>query len=335
MAPIDQLLDTTHRPLKLHDLSPAPDDLLADVVTGLSRPRKELPCKLLYDERGSALFDAICDLREYYPTRTELSILRRHGGEMAQTLGGDCLLVEYGSGSGIKTRILLDRLAGRDPAPAGYVPIDISRAHLLRSARALAVAYPGLEVLPVCADYTAADLSLPVAAKTPARTVVFFPGSTIGNFHPPTARQFLRGLRRSFGAGTGLLIGVDLKKDPAVLHAAYNDADGVTAAFNLNVLARINRELAADFDLSRFAHYAFYNVRLGRVEMHLVSLAPQAAHVGGHAFRFEAGESIFTESSYKYTPDEFARLAADAGFRLEHVWTDERRLFSVQYLVAL
>ena len=336
MPPIAQLIDTptltpTRAAVIVRDLAPAADNVRAEVLNGLRKRRKELPCKLLYDARGSELFDEICRLPEYYPTRTEIGILRRHGHAIADALGPRCLLVEYGSGSGVKTRILLDRL----DRPAGYVPIDISRSALVASAEALVQRYPDLDMMPVCADYTS-EIALPAKAsgRRAARAAVFFPGSTIGNFHPADAHRFLRRLRRAFGPGSGLLIGVDLRKDPRVLHAAYNDSAGVTAAFNLNLLTRINRELAADFDPSRFAHYAFYNARVGRIEMHLVSLREQAVTVAGERCTFACGESIFTESSYKYSLSGFATLADAAGYDVGSVWKDPSSLFSVQHLVA-
>jgi dimethylhistidine N-methyltransferase len=303
------------------------DAVLREVLAGLARPQKQLPCKYFYDERGSHLFDEICELEEYYLTRCELAILRRHAGQMAGRIGTGCALIEYGSGSSLKTRLLLDRL----DRPAAYVPVDISGEHLLHSARQLARAYPGLEVVPVCADFTR-PFALPKLRQPPRRRVVYFSGSTIGNFGPAEATALLAGIARLCGPGGGLLIGVDLKKDRAVLEPAYDDSRGVTAAFNLNLLARINRELGADFDLIRFRHRAFYNEGAGRIEMHLVSLATQTVHVGGTAFELAEGETICTEYSYKYGLDEFRELAARAGLGLEQVWTDEKGLFSVQYL---
>lgn len=314
---------------ELVDRAPGLARFRDEVWAGLAAPRKTLPCKYFYDARGSALFEAICELPEYYPTRTELEILERHAAAMAARLGGRCLLVEYGSGSSRKTRLLLDQL--RDPA--GYVPIDISRAALADSARALRAAYPGLEVLPVCADYTT-ELDLPQPRKPAARRGVYFPGSTIGNFTPPQAQRFLAHMARIAGPGGGLLIGVDLRKDRATLERAYDDAAGVTAAFNLNLLARINRELGGGFALDRFEHRALYDERAGRVEMHLVSTAAQTVHVGGRAFRFERGETIHTENSYKYDLPGFAALATGAGLAIREVWTDPARRFSVQYLAG-
>ena len=300
-----------------------------DVLAGLGGARKTLPCKYLYDERGSSLFERICELDEYYPTRTELAILAAHAGDMADRLGARCLLVEYGSGSGRKTRLLLDRLR----EPAGYVPIDISSEALAASAQAIAAAYPELEVLPVCADYTE-PLELPGPGRPAARRGVFFPGSTIGNFTPLEARRFLGRMARVAGPGGGMLIGVDLRKDRAVLEPAYDDALGVTAAFNKNLLERINRELGADFELERFRHLARWNPAAGRVEMHLVSEVEQRVRVAGAEFRFAAGESIHTENSYKYALDQFAALAGQAGLAVRRVWTDRDALFSVQYLTG-
>jgi dimethylhistidine N-methyltransferase len=307
---------------------PARDPVfLADVLAGLRSPRKTLPCKYFYDERGSALFERICDLEEYYPTRTELAILRAHGGEMADALGPACLLVEYGSGSSAKTRLLLDRLA----RPAGYVPVDISREHLLRTAERLRADYPRLPVLPVAADFTAA-FALPRTQRPARRRVVYFPGSTIGNFGPREAVALLRGVASLCGHGGGLLIGIDLRKQREVLERAYDDALGVTAAFNLNLLARINRELGADFDLARFAHRALWRDAASRIEMHLVSREEQRVRLAGETFQFRAGETICTEHSHKYTVEGFGALAARGGLAQRRVWTDAAQRFSVQYL---
>lgn len=310
-----------------HSVPPG-DDFRAQVAWGLSQTRKRLPCKFFYDQQGSQLFDQICDLPEYYLTRTELEILRTHAAEMASALGPRCRVVEYGSGSSLKTRLLLDQLN----EPVSYVPLDISREHLHQAAGRLAVCYPSLKILPVCADYTR-PFEIPDGDGA-ARTAIYFPGSTIGNFEPHEARDFLREAALRCGAGGGLLIGVDLKKDPALLHAAYNDAQQVTAQFNLNLLARINRELDGNFPLDRFAHYAFYNPRLGRIEMHLVSQAAQTIRAAGQQFPFDDGETIFTESSFKYTLEQFESLALASGWTVRQVWTDDRRLFSVQYLTV-
>jgi dimethylhistidine N-methyltransferase len=255
--------------------------------------------------------------------------MEQHAPEMAGLLGSRCLLIEYGSGSSTKTRLLLDHLCD----PAGYVPVDVSGEHLHRSAQALAAAYPALEVHPLCADFTR-PLRLPVIRRPAARRVVFFPGSTIGNFTPAEAVTLLRRTARLTGRGGALLLGADLRKDPRVLEAAYNDSRGVTAAFNRNLLARINRELGADFVLAQFAHRAFYNATRGRIEMHLVSRCEQRVRVGAAEFSFRAGESIHTENSYKYDLRDVRDLAAAGGFASARVWTDEQQYFSVHYLAA-
>lgn len=313
----------------LHDCAPALDKFEAEVLTGLQSFEKTLPCKYFYDAHGSHLFDLICDLPEYYPTRTEAAIMRENAAEMASLLGRNSLLIEYGSGSSVKTRILLDRL----PELAGYVPMDISRDHLRRTAAQLAQAYPHLDILPLCADYTS-GFTLPPSRRPVGSRVVYFPGSTIGNFHPGEAHTFLGQIAEVCGPGGGLLIGVDLKKDAATLNAAYNDKEGVTAAFNLNLLTRINAELGADFDLESFAHRAYYNALAGRIEMHLMSLAPQTVTLAGHAIRFEEEETILTECSYKYSAADFAALAAAAGMTVRTVWTDAAQKFSVQFLTT-
>ncbi|MBD3161674.1 MAG: L-histidine N(alpha)-methyltransferase [Candidatus Eisenbacteria bacterium] len=315
--------------LKPLDFEPRTAQFREEVLAGLRSRPKTLPCKYLYDEAGSRLFDRICELDEYYPTRTEMAILRERIGEIAAVLGPDDVLIEYGSGSSTKIRILLDAL----DRLAAYIPIDISCDHLQRSAEDLAASYPDLPVLPVCADYTG-TFALPPVRADAARKIVFFPGSTIGNFEPEEAVGFLRGIAAVVDRGGGLLIGVDLKKDRAVLEAAYNDAEGVTAAFNLNLLHRINRELEADFDPDRFRHEAIYSEEHGRIEMHLVSTVAQTVTIDGIEIRFEAGETVHTESSYKYAPEEFAALAGEAGFAVERFWTDAKRLFSIQYLVV-
>ncbi|UCE84863.1 MAG: L-histidine N(alpha)-methyltransferase, partial [Deltaproteobacteria bacterium] len=260
-------------------------------------------------------------------TRTELAIMRESAGEMADRIGPGCLLIEFGSGSSTKTRLLLDEL--RDPA--AYVPIDISKEHLMRSAADLSAAYPALEVIPVCADYTA-DYDLPKPRRATERRVVYFPGSTIGNFHRARAIEFLEHVREVCGANGGVLIGVDLKKDRETLERAYNDAKGITADFNLNLLERINRELRSDFDLRLFRHRAVYHEGAGRIEMYLVSLADQTVELDGEPISFEKGEGIRTECSYKYDLEEFRDLVWEAGFRVDDVWTDPEARFSVQYL---
>jgi dimethylhistidine N-methyltransferase len=314
---------------ELQDFEPTREQFLDDVIRGLSADRKSLPCKYLYDERGSQLFDSICELDEYYPTRTEMQIMHQYGAEMADLLGPGCLLIEYGSGSSTKTPILLDQVT----EPAGYVPVEISREHLLQSVDRLQKAYPDLPIQPVCADYTQ-PFDLPEVQQPVNRRVVYFPGSTIGNFHPYEAKDFLEQIAQVVGPGGGLLLGVDIRKTHDILEAAYNDGAGVTAAFNLNLLERINRELGADFDLDAFEHRAIYNEAQSRIEMLLFSQCEQTVHIDDHSFTFGAGESILTECSYKYGFDDFADLAAAAGFQVEQVWADEVPLFTVRYLTV-
>ena len=312
-----------------YDFKPGLDSFLAEVLMGLRKPQKELPTKYLYDERGSQLFERICELNEYYITRTEASIMQAHIKEMIELIGPRVLVIEHGCGNCEKVRFLMDHLHD----PVAFIPVDISQAQLLRVARELDSVYPQLQVLPVCADYTG-SFELPVPEQQSKRTVVYFPGSTISNFDPIPAKRFLEHIAGLCGSGGALLIGVDLKKDPAVLHNAYNDSEGLTAAFNRNLLERINRELGCDFHLDGFEHYAFYNPRESRVEMHLVSNRDQLVHLDGKTISFAQGESIWTENSYKYNLDEFEQMAVAAGFRVERVWLDERQWFSVQYLTT-
>jgi dimethylhistidine N-methyltransferase len=297
------------------------------VIAGLSLPRKALPPKYFYDAKGSRLFAAICRLREYYPTRSELALTRANLGAIARFAGRGSVLIEYGSGESLKSRLLIGALR-----PSAYVPVDISE-HALRGATVgLQRRFSWLNIFAVHGDFSR-PLKIPVA-QAPGRRVVYFPGSTIGNLTPQEAHAFLRMTRGQVGPDGAMLIGVDLKKDARLLHAAYNDAKGVTAAFNLNLLARINRELGGRFRLPRFSHYAFYNPAQGRIEMHLVSLAAQTVAVGDYRFSFEAGESIHTENSYKYAIEEFRLLAKSAGFRGEKVWLDAKGLFALHGLVA-
>lgn len=299
-----------------------------DVFEGLSREQKELPCKYFYDDRGSELFNTICGLDEYYPTRTETALLQAHGREMADLIGPGVCLIEFGCGSLLKTRLLLDALR----SPAAFVPIDISADHLLQSAAALAADYPNLEVLPVVADFTR-PVKLPdKARKASENRIGFFPGSTIGNFDHAGAADFLATVADMVGGGGALLIGVDLKKDEDILVRAYDDAQGVTAAFNRNVLERINRELGGCFDIETFRHRALYNGAEGRIEMHLVSEKDQTVTVHDRDFTFTEGETIHTENSCKYHVEEFSSLAAGAGFRSARTWVDGDGLFSLHYL---
>ena len=299
-----------------------------DVFEGLSREQKELPCKYFYDDRGSELFNTICGLDEYYPTRTETALLQAHGREMADLIGPSVCLIEFGCGSLLKTRLLLDALR----SPAAFVPIDISADHLLQSAAALAADYPNLEVLPVVADFTR-PVKLPdKARKASENRIGFFPGSTIGNFDHAGAADFLATVADMVGGGGALLIGVDLKKDEDILVRAYDDAQGVTAAFNRNVLERINRELGGCFDIETFRHRALYNGAEGRIELHLVSEKDQTVTVHDRDFTFTKGETIHTENSCKYHVEEFSSLAAGAGFRSARTWVDGDGLFSLHYL---
>ena len=316
------------RRLQLHDFKPGKDRFLAEILKGLRMSQKELPSKYLYDECGSQCFERICALDEYYIPRVENLIMEGYIGEIVELLGPRILLIEYGSGECNKIRVLLDKLDD----PVAYMPIDISREQMLRVTDGLTSDYPATELIPVCADYTS-DFTYPVPKRPSNRIVVYFPGSTISNFDPIPARHFLEHITGVCGPGGALLIGVDLKKDPSVFHQAYNDSQGITAAFNLNLLRRINRELDCDFQLECFEHYAFYNPKEGRIEMHLVSLREQIIHLGDVTIPFAEGESIWTESSYKFNIDEFAQIAAAVGFKVERVWTDEKKWFSVQYLV--
>jgi dimethylhistidine N-methyltransferase len=305
------------------------DSFREDVIAGLSQPQKSLPPKYFYDAEGSRLFDHICRLAEYYPTRAELALTRRHLADIARFAGRGCELIEYGSGESLKTRLLLRALR-----PSVYVPVDISPSALEGAARRLSREFSWLHIFAVVGDFSQ-PLRLPVfRQRAGRRRVVYFPGSTIGNLETGEAQAFLAMSRAQGGAGGAMLIGVDLKKDANVLHAAYNDARGVTARFNLNLLARINRELGADFDLRRFRHYAFYNAALGRVEMHLASLTPQVVRIGRHRFEFDRGETIHTENSCKYSVAEFRALAAEAGFRGAKLWQDRQGLFSLHGLQA-
>lgn len=301
-------------------------DFLRDVQRGLSNRRKELQCKYFYDERGSELFDQICQLEEYYPTRIESEIMHRHAGAMAHCIGSDAVIVEYGSGSSTKTRYLLEQLT----TPKAYLPVDISEDYLLKVASQLREDYPALPVTPIVADFTI-PFDLPhFPAKT--KVCVYFPGSTIGNLESHAARILLRQIEQQCRAGGGLLLGIDLAKDAEVLRRAYDDSQGITAAFNLNLLHRINREFGADFDVEQFAHVAEINERDSRVEMYLESLCEQTVHLADRCYRFASGERIFTEYSHKYRLDDFVQMAAECGLELQQLWTDPQQYFAVVYL---
>ena len=318
-------MNRTARNFHFHDLQAPPDDFRSQVIAGLGAETKRLSPKFFYDERGSQLFDAITRLPEYYPTRTEIGLLQRYGEEMAQMLGDGGVLFELGSGSAKKIRVLLQALR-----PGIYAPIDISRQHLRDSALAIAQDHPNVAVHAICADY-----SRPLAfcgGFDAGRRAVFFPGSSIGNFDPSEACRLLRTIAQVLGPDGCLLIGVDIKKAPSLLNAAYNDSAGVTAQFNLNLLARINHELGADFDVRAFRHEAFYNEALGRIEMHLIASVAQRVGIDGRCFEFRAGERIHTENSYKYGIEEFRTLAAEAGLAAAGVWQDDDALFSVHCL---
>ena len=304
----------------------ASDSFVDHVIAGLSDAPKWLSAKYFYDAAGSELFEEITRLPEYYPTRTELSILERCAGDIAGYIPLSAALVEFGAGSSKKARIVINAA----PQLAAYVPVDISAEFLAQEAAAVRRDVPWLAVLPVAADFTR-DFDLPAQVRARPR-VGFFPGSTIGNFEPEAVVRFLGNYAELLGQGGEMLIGVDLKKDAKLLNSAYNDAAGLNAAFNLNLLERINRELGGDVDLDRFVHHAFYNEAEGRIELYIKSLANQVAGVAGRRFRFTAGELIHTENSYKYAIADFRALAARAGFQAVETWTDPAQLFSVHYL---
>jgi len=310
-----------------HDLAPGEDSFRDAVLAGLSNVPKSLPCKFFYDQRGSALFEAICEVPEYYLTRTELAILEISAPAIAARIGPHCRLVELGSGASRKVRLLLDALE----APLAYIPVDISRDFLREAAASIAADFPDLDVVAVCADYTR-PFELPRIVGPAGKTVGFFPGSTIGNFEPEAVVAFLTHCGRLLGPGAEMLIGVDVKKDKAILDAAYNDSQGLNAAFNLNLLHRIRNELASDIAIDDFAHVAFYNPDEGRVELYIRSLKDQTATIAGRRFSFGAGEMMHTENSYKYAIPEFRALAARAGFKALDTWTDPKGLFGVHYL---
>jgi L-histidine N-alpha-methyltransferase len=304
------------------------DDELDELIDGLRQPEKTISPKYFYDERGSQLFDEITRLPEYYPTETELGIMRDNIDEIARLVGKQASLIEFGSGSSLKTRVLLEHLDDL----AAYVPVDISEDHLLESARQIRGEFPDLDVLPVVADFTQA-FQLPEPRVMPVRNIVYFPGSTIGNFTNDAAEELLQVMYEEAGAGGALLIGVDLQKDPAIIERAYNDSAGVTAEFNRNMLRHLNREFDANFDIDTFEHSAKYNESEGRIEIRLVSKQDQAFSLGNESFSIGKDEALHTEYSHKYTVEGFAAMGEAAGFRVERVWMDAGRLFSVQYLV--
>ncbi len=304
-----------------------PHDLTDSVIDGLKKPEKALSPVWFYDELGSFLFDNICELPEYYLTRTEIAIMRAHASEMAEHVGRDAAMIELGSGTSLKTRLLLDQIE----MPATYVPVDIAREHLLDAAGAIARDYPDLRVIPVCANF-AQPFELPAYVANSSRRVVYFPGSTIGNFDTDEAARLLRRIREMIGDDGAVLIGVDLRKDPRILHRAYNDDAGVTAEFNINALRHLNRELGADFDLDAFEHAAVWVENKSRIEMHLISKEDQRVHIGDEEVTIKRGEHILTEYSHKYTLESFADLAATADLSVTRVWMDPQKQFSVQLL---
>jgi len=318
--------DSRHGTVEIIDYHPKLGRIEEDVLAGLSKAQKELPPKLFYDLEGSELFEEITELEEYYPTRCEIAILDSMAAEFAEIAGDNVALIELGSGSSRKTRIILDALRGH----CTYLPVDISKEFLRLSAESINRDYPEIDVVAICADYTQ-PFQVP-HSETFARRVVFFPGSNIGNMTPDQAEAFLRTFREFLVPGDGVLVGVDLRKDEAILNAAYNDSKGVTAEFNLNILRRLNRELDANFAVDRFEHHAFFNDTKSRIEMHLRSLDDQSVVVAGSRFDFRAGETIHTENSCKYSIEDFQALARRAGLAPRTVWTDPQKLFSEHYL---
>lgn len=313
--------------VSLVDLEPRTSNLLTEVLMGLSKKQKTVSPKFLYDKKGSEIFEKICEVEAYYPTRAESEIYRLYAQEMAQMIGEEALIIEPGSGSAEKVRFLLKELK----APKGYVPIEISKEILLRTTFELHEEFPYLDVTPVCADFTQ-EIDLPLSVNSRSgKKVIFFPGSTIGNLYPDEAISFLKKFGKIVGSGGGFLIGADLKKDKAIFELAYDDPEGVTSAFNMNLLERLNREVNASFDLDNFHHEALYNEDLGRVEMHLKSNIPQLVRVNETVFRFNEGETIHTENSYKYSVEEFCELCAKAKLEIKKCWKDPKGLFCVYY----
>ncbi len=315
--------------LKLNTDDPSDQRLLEEILVGLSKEQKELPCKLFYDKKGSELFDQITTLPEYYPTRTEIGIIKSNIDEIASCIGKNSLLVELGSGSSMKIRLLL----GGIKEISAYVPLDISYSHLIESTNALSKDFPDIRIIPLCVDYTK-PFEFPKFDFKWEKLVVFYPGSTIGNFHPSYAKKFLANVAKRTGKGSGLLIGVDLKKDKAVIENAYNDTKGITAEFNLNILCRLNSDIGFNFDTDKWEHSAVYNENQGRIEMHLVSLTNQRVSHNGTRISFDKDESIITEYSYKYSLDEFEDLIKDY-YRVQKVWVDSNKRFSLQYLSVI
>lgn len=306
--------------------SSLPDSLQVAALHGLSSKGKTLPAALFYDAIGARIFEEICKVPEYYPTRTEISILEQYAPTLASQVGSDAALIEYGSGSGEKVQYLLDHLA----SPAAYIPVDVSREQLLEVAAERSVQYPELPILPICADYTE-PFDFP-SFPNESRRIAFFPGSTIGNFHPNEAVAFLKQVRQTVRQEGKMILGVDRRKDPSILNAAYNDEAGLTAAFNLNILSHLNRELNATFNLSHFRHIAFFNAKISRIEMHLESLISHQIMIAGRLIDFEAGETIHTECSYKYDEERLTELVEAGGFQIDVLYTDTREWFWIALL---
>lgn len=323
------MADLQTEDVTVSDQSPALDDMRSQVLAGLRRKPKALPSLFLYDDRGLALFNQICETPEYYPTRTEISILEAQHDVLHQRLPKGTAIIAPGAGAGIKTRLLLESL----DQPSAYVAIDISGEHLDASTQEINAAFPDLAVVSVCADFTQ-PLELPLSELGDAFRLVYFPGSTIGNLEPKDAIELLRKFATMAGSNGGVLIGVDLVKDAATLEAAYDDVAGVSAAFAMNYLTRMNRELEADFEPEVWRYRAHYDAKHSRIVMALVSEVDQVVAIGGEPIAFQAGEAVRTEHSYKFTPESFAAVAAEAGLRVAECWTDPQQLFSVQYLLA-
>jgi len=316
--------------VRFYNFLPPRDAFLDDVLAGLGKPQKSVPPQYFYDERGGQLFETICGLPEYYPARTEMAIMRSHIADMAQFIGPDVELIEFGAGAGVRTRLLIERLQ-----PPLYVPVDAAGERMRAAAGRLVELFPWLNITGIFADFTR-PLVLPEFVGVPVRKkAAFFSGSAIGNFTPAEAFGFLKQVRRLVGTGGTLLIGVDPKKDKKTLDAAYNDAQGIVAKFNLNLLERINHELGADFQVKRFRHKAFYDPIQGWVEMHLESLYAQFAHVAGRRFDFAEGETIHSGNSCKFSIAEFQELGGKAGFSPQKVWTDPEQVFSVHGMIAI
>ncbi len=315
--------------IELNAFEPQINKDLEKIVSGLRQPLKKIDTEFTYDENGSQIYDQICKLPEYYPARQEMAIMEQYIDEIVSLAGANCLLIEYGSGSSDKTCILLDRL----PQMAGYIPIDISKKHLIDSATKIAENYPNLEVLPVCTNYHD-YFEIPSPTKLVKRRLAFISGITIGNEHQPQLITLLNKIKQICGANGAIVISVDLKKNIEILNSAYNDSAGLSVAIALNFLRRMNREFNADFKINQFQYKAIYNEQLGRMEMKLVSLEKQTVHIGNHCFKFKVGEPILLAYSYKYTLNEFADLAARSGLEVNRVWTDAEKLFSIQYLTV-